>query len=118
MIVEPLQGEGGVNAATPEFLQGLRALCDRHHALLIFDEVQVGMGRTGTLWAHEPYGVTPDLMTLAKPLAGGLPASSPSCAEASWRASSSSTRSSSRLMKVPGQIAPSQRNEGVTSSSS
>jgi acetylornithine/N-succinyldiaminopimelate aminotransferase len=73
VIVEPIQGEGGVNPATPEFLQGLRALCDRHHALLIFDEVQVGMGRTGTLWAHEPYGVTPDLMTLAKPLAGGLP---------------------------------------------
>jgi acetylornithine/N-succinyldiaminopimelate aminotransferase len=73
VIVEPLQGEGGVNAATTEFLRGLRTLCDRKGALLIFDEVQCGLGRTGTLWAHEPYGVTPDLMTLAKPLGGGLP---------------------------------------------
>ncbi|MCB8986610.1 MAG: aspartate aminotransferase family protein [Ardenticatenaceae bacterium] len=73
VIVEPVQGEGGVNPATPEFLQGLRALCDAHGALLIFDEVQCGLGRTGHLWAHEAYGVTPDIMTLAKPLAGGLP---------------------------------------------
>lgn len=73
VIVEPVQGEGGVHPAAPAFLQGLRALCDRHQALLIFDEVQCGLGRTGTLWAHEPYSVTPDIMTLAKPLAGGLP---------------------------------------------
>lgn len=73
VIVEPVQGEGGVNAATPEFLTQLRALCDRHNALLIFDEVQCGLGRTGTLWAHESYGVYPDIMTVAKPLAGGLP---------------------------------------------
>lgn len=73
VIVEPVQGEGGVHPATPEFLQGLRHLCDAHNALLIFDEVQCGLGRTGTLWAHEAYGVTPDIMTLAKPLAGGLP---------------------------------------------
>lgn len=73
VIVEPLQGEGGVNPATPEFLQALRRLCDQHQAILIFDEVQCGLGRTGTLWAHEAYGVTPDIMTLAKPLAGGLP---------------------------------------------
>ncbi len=73
VIVEPVQGEGGIHPADAAFLQGLRALCDRHHALLIFDEVQCGLGRTGTLWAHEPYGVTPDLMTLAKPLGGGLP---------------------------------------------
>jgi len=72
-IVEPLQGEGGVNPADQAFLQGLRQLCDRKRALLIFDEVQCGLGRTGTLWAHEPYKVTPDLMTLAKPLGGGLP---------------------------------------------
>jgi len=72
-IVEPIQGEGGVNIATSEFLQGLRRLCDQKGILLIFDEVQCGLGRTGTLWAHEPYGVTPDLMTLAKPLGGGLP---------------------------------------------
>jgi predicted acetylornithine/succinylornithine family transaminase len=73
VIVEPVQGEGGVKPATPQFLQGLRELCDAHQALLIFDEVQCGIGRTGYLWAHEPFGVTPDMMSVAKPLAGGLP---------------------------------------------
>ncbi len=73
VFVEPVQGEGGVRSADPEFLRGLRELCDRHGALLVFDEVQCGLGRTGRLWAHESYGVTPDVMTLAKPLAGGLP---------------------------------------------
>jgi acetylornithine/N-succinyldiaminopimelate aminotransferase len=73
VIIEPVQGEGGVNAATTAFLQGLRQLCDQHGALLIFDEIQCGMGRTGTLWAYEHSGVTPDIMTIAKPLAGGLP---------------------------------------------
>ncbi len=73
VIVEPLQGEGGVNPATQEFMQALRTCCDEQGALLIFDEVQCGLGRTGTLWAYEAFGVTPDLMTLAKPLGGGLP---------------------------------------------
>ncbi len=73
VIVEPIQGEGGVNPADPAFLKGLRALCDENDALLIFDEVQCGLGRSGKLWAHEIYDVTPDIMTLAKPLAGGLP---------------------------------------------
>jgi acetylornithine/N-succinyldiaminopimelate aminotransferase len=73
VIVEPVQGEGGVTPATSEFLQGLRAICNQVGALLIFDEVQCGLGRTGTLWAYEGYGVEPDLLTLAKPLAGGLP---------------------------------------------
>jgi predicted acetylornithine/succinylornithine family transaminase len=73
VILEPVQGEGGIHAATPEFLRGLRELCDRHGALLIFDEIQCGLGRTGRLWAHEAYAVTPDIMTLAKPLANGLP---------------------------------------------
>jgi predicted acetylornithine/succinylornithine family transaminase len=73
VIVEPVQGEGGINLADTEFLQGLRALCDEHQALLIFDEVQCGLGRTGKLWGHEWSGVTPDIMTLAKPLGGGLP---------------------------------------------
>ncbi len=73
VIVEPVQGEGGVHLATTDFLEHVRAACDRAGALLIFDEVQCGLGRTGHLWAHEAYGVTPDLMTLAKPLAGGLP---------------------------------------------
>jgi len=73
IIVEPIQGEGGVNPATPEFLAGLRALADGYDALLIFDEVQCGVGRTGHLWAHQAYGVEPDILTAAKPLAGGLP---------------------------------------------
>jgi predicted acetylornithine/succinylornithine family transaminase len=73
VIVEPVQGEGGINVANPEFIQGLRALCNQHDALLIFDEIQCGLGRTGHLWAHEAYGIAPDIMTLAKPLAGGLP---------------------------------------------
>ena len=73
VIVEPVQGEGGIHTATPAFLRGLRALCDQHGALLIFDEIQCGLGRTGRLWAHEAAGVTPDIMTLAKPLANGLP---------------------------------------------
>ncbi|RMG93044.1 MAG: aspartate aminotransferase family protein, partial [Chloroflexi bacterium] len=73
VIVEPVQGEGGIRPATAEFLHGLKQLCQQHNALLIFDEVQCGLGRTGYLWAHEAYDVTPDIMTLAKPLAGGLP---------------------------------------------
>lgn len=73
VIIEPVQGEGGIYPATDDFLRGLRTLCNEHGALLIFDEIQCGLGRTGKLWAHEYAGVTPDLMTLAKPLAGGLP---------------------------------------------
>ena len=81
VIVEPVQGEGGVNPATAEFLQAVRVLCDEHDAVLIFDEIQCGVGRTGTLWAYEQYGVTPDIMTLAKPLAGGLPIGAILCTE-------------------------------------
>ncbi len=73
VIVEPIQGEGGIHPATPAFLAGLRELCDRHNALLIFDEIQCGLGRSGTLWAHQAGGVLPDILTAAKPLAGGLP---------------------------------------------
>jgi acetylornithine/N-succinyldiaminopimelate aminotransferase len=73
VIVEPIQGEGGLSVATPEFLRMLRARCDAVGALLILDEIQCGMGRTGRLWAYEPYGVRPDIMTIAKPLGGGLP---------------------------------------------
>ncbi|HKS32753.1 MAG TPA: aspartate aminotransferase family protein [Enterobacteriaceae bacterium] len=75
VVVEPIQGEGGVTAATSEFLQGLRDLCDRHQALLVFDEVQSGMGRTGELFAYMHYGVTPDILTSAKALGGGFPVS-------------------------------------------
>jgi len=73
VLVEPVQGEGGVTPAASEFLQGLRALCDRHHALLILDEIQCGMGRTGQLFACHTYGVTPDVVTLAKALGSGFP---------------------------------------------
>lgn len=73
VIVEPIQGEGGINVATAEFLQGLRQICDEIGAVLIFDEIQCGLGRTGDLWSYEFSGVSPDIMTLAKPLAGGLP---------------------------------------------
>jgi predicted acetylornithine/succinylornithine family transaminase len=73
ILVEPIQAEGGIHMATPEFLEGLRALCDEHDMLLVFDEIQVGLGRTGSLWAHQQYQVEPDIMTLAKALGGGLP---------------------------------------------
>ncbi len=73
VIVEPVQGEGGVNLADADFLKALRELCDEHDVALIFDEVQCGVGRTGKLWGYEHSGVKPDIMTLAKPLAGGLP---------------------------------------------
>ncbi|MGP9499396.1 aspartate aminotransferase family protein [Halomonas sp. AOP22-C1-8] len=73
VMVEPMQGEGGILPATPEFLEGLRELCDQHNALLVFDEVQTGVGRCGTLYAYERYGVTPDILTSAKSLGGGFP---------------------------------------------
>lgn len=73
VIIEPIQGEGGINLASTEFLQALRDLCNQHEAILIFDEIQCGLGRTGKLWAYEHSGVIPDIMTLAKPLANGLP---------------------------------------------
>jgi acetylornithine/N-succinyldiaminopimelate aminotransferase len=73
VFIEPVQGEGGIHPATPEFLAALRARCDEVGALLVYDEVQAGLGRTGDLWAHTASGITPDIMTLAKPLAGGMP---------------------------------------------
>ena len=73
VLVEPIQGEGGVMPAAGGFLQGVRALCDRHGALLALDEIQCGMGRTGTLFAHWQEGITPDIVTLAKALGGGFP---------------------------------------------
>ncbi|MEX0559609.1 succinylornithine/acetylornithine transaminase [Raoultella terrigena] len=73
VIVEPIQGEGGVVPADPAFLRGLRELCDAHNALLIFDEVQTGVGRTGELYAYMHYGVTPDVLSTAKALGGGFP---------------------------------------------
>jgi acetylornithine/N-succinyldiaminopimelate aminotransferase len=72
-MLEPIQGEGGVRPAAPGFLQAVRALCDRHGALLVLDEIQSGMGRTGQLFAHWHDGVVPDVVTLAKALGGGFP---------------------------------------------
>ncbi|MBL8548759.1 MAG: aspartate aminotransferase family protein [Hyphomonadaceae bacterium] len=73
ILIEPVQGEGGVRAGSDEFLRGLRKLCDEKGALLVFDEVQCGTGRTGKLWAHEWVGITPDVMALAKGVGGGFP---------------------------------------------
>ena len=73
VMLEPIQGEGGIRCPDPGFLQRVRQLCDQRGLLMILDEIQTGMGRTGTLFAHEQYGVTPDIMTLAKALANGLP---------------------------------------------
>lgn len=73
VMVEPIQGEGGVRSPVPGYLEGLREICDREGLLLIFDEVQTGMGRTGKLFAYEHFAMTPDIMTLAKALANGLP---------------------------------------------
>lgn len=73
IMLEPIQGEGGINMPSAGYFEAVREICDRHGLLLIFDEVQVGMGRTGKLFAYEHFGVTPDIMTLAKALAGGAP---------------------------------------------
>lgn len=81
-IVEPIQGESGVNAATAEFLQAARRLCDARGALLIFDEIQCGSGRLGTFTAFARFGVKPDVLTMAKALANGLPIGAMLCSEA------------------------------------
>jgi acetylornithine aminotransferase len=73
IMLEPIQGEGGVNVPPPGYLKAVHDLCSEYDLLLIFDEVQVGCGRTGTLWAYEQQGIQPDIMTLAKALAGGAP---------------------------------------------
>ena len=73
VLVEPIQGEGGINVAPEGFLEGLRDLCDEHGALLVFDEVQTGAGRTGHLYAYQGVGIVPDVLTSAKGLGGGVP---------------------------------------------
>ena len=73
VMLEPIQGEGGIRCADPDYFRQVRQLCDQRGVLMILDEIQTGMGRTGTLFAHEYEGVTPDIMTLAKALANGLP---------------------------------------------
>jgi acetylornithine/succinyldiaminopimelate/putrescine aminotransferase len=72
IMLEPIQGEGGINLPPPGFLEGLRKLCDEHKMLLIFDEVQTGMGRTGKWYAHQHWNIIPDIVTLAKAVAGGV----------------------------------------------
>ena len=73
IIMETIQGEGGIYPATEEFLKGVRALCDEHDLLLILDEIQCGMGRSGEMFAWQKYGVKPDVMTVAKALGNGVP---------------------------------------------
>jgi acetylornithine/N-succinyldiaminopimelate aminotransferase len=73
IVLEPIFGEGGILECSPEFLRECRALADRHHAALIFDEIQCGLGRTGTIFAFQTFGVVPDIVTIAKPIAAGLP---------------------------------------------
>ncbi len=73
VMMEPLQGEGGIVSPTPEFVQAVRELCDKHNALLIFDEVQTGNGRTGDFYAYQGLGITPDILSTAKSLGGGFP---------------------------------------------
>jgi acetylornithine/N-succinyldiaminopimelate aminotransferase len=75
VVMEPIQGEGGITAADSVFLKGVRELCDQHQALLVFDEVQSGMGRSGKLFTYMHYGITPDILTTAKALGGGFPVS-------------------------------------------
>jgi acetylornithine/N-succinyldiaminopimelate aminotransferase len=95
VIIEPVQGESGIHPTSDEVLQTAREECTQHGALLIFDEIQCGMGRTGTLWAYEQTGVTPDVMTTAKGLGGGLPIgaciTSPECADTLQRGDHGST---------------------------
>ncbi|MDT8323096.1 MAG: aspartate aminotransferase family protein [Bacteroidota bacterium] len=81
VVVEPVQGEGGIHVANADFLSGLRALCDRTGALLIFDEIQCGIARTGKMFAKDVFGVQPDIMTLAKGLGGGIPIGAILCRE-------------------------------------
>jgi len=81
VLLEPIQGEAGIYPAEPEYLETARDLCDDHDAYLVFDEIQAGMGRTGEMWAHEHCGVTPDAITTAKSLGGGLPISAIVCTE-------------------------------------
>ncbi|MGY0218175.1 aspartate aminotransferase family protein [Endozoicomonadaceae bacterium StTr2] len=73
VVMEPVQGEGGIVPGDPEFVKGVRALCDKHNALLVFDEIQIGMGRSGELFSYMGLGVTPDILTSAKGLGGGFP---------------------------------------------
>jgi acetylornithine aminotransferase/acetylornithine/N-succinyldiaminopimelate aminotransferase len=86
IVIEPIQGEGGINPVSQEFLAAARQFCDSTGALLVFDEIQSGMGRTGKWCAYQHYGIQPDVTTLAKPLAGGIPIGAMLCTEEAARA--------------------------------
>jgi len=94
VVLEVVQGEGGVMPASREFVQRARALCDRHRALLVIDEVQTGVGRSGKLYAHQHFGVTPDVLTSAKALGGGFPIGAMLCTEAAAQVLSFGTHGS------------------------
>lgn len=81
IIIEPIQGEGGINIATQEFVEGVRSLCDKHNILLIIDEIQTGFCRTGKMFAIEHFGIEPDIMTVAKGIAGGFPVGAAICSD-------------------------------------
>lgn len=81
ILLEPLQGEGGITPGDKAFFQAAREICDEKGALLMFDEVQTGVGRTGTFWAHEQLGVTPDVLSCAKALGGGVPIGAMMCSD-------------------------------------
>ena len=86
VLIELVQGEGGVRPASAEYVAGVARICRERGALLVVDEVQTGFGRTGRLWASELYGVTPDLIALAKSIAGGLPMGAIAHPRPLWRA--------------------------------
>jgi len=85
IMIEPIQGEGGIRSCDPAFLRGLRELCDKHGLMLILDEVQTGVGRSGRFFAHEVYGITPDIMSVAKGIGGGFPLGAVLATEAAAR---------------------------------
>ena len=94
ILIEPIQGEGGIKPAEPQFLRALRVLCDEYGILLIADEIQCGMGRTGKLFAHEWAGVTPDIMAIAKAIGGGFPLGACLATEAAARGMTAGTHGS------------------------
>ena len=102
IMIEPLMGEGGVRVIEPSFLRALRDLCDEHGLLLIFDEVQTGMGRTGELFAYQRTGVTPDIMSLAKALGGGFPVGACLATEEAAKGMTAGTHGSDIRRQSPG----------------
>ena len=115
ILIEPIQGEGGYLVPPDGFLQGLRALCDRHGILLIFDEVQSGVGRTGKMFASQHFGVAPDIMTLAKGLGSGMPIGMVVAKRRSW-SNGSAARTATRTAAIR-CAAPPRSRRSISSSS-